>query len=153
MNLRMNGKAGKRASSVGVVAVALAATLAGMTGSAYAAGPTGSEACPSNSFCLYYNSPNAGWGSFEHWSPATDRDLSQDTFSNWGNGSGYGQAVGGNAAAVVNNTGQTVAVYSGTNCSTEQSHNPNPAVTKFAPYTSGQLTGSLYNGAWSFCGD
>jgi hypothetical protein len=152
MNVRMNGNAWKRVSSLGVVAVALTATLVGMTGSADAAGPTGSEACPSNSFCLYYNSPNA-WGSFEHWSPATDRNLGGDTFSNWGNGSGYGQVVGGNAAAAVNNTGQTVAVYSGTNCSTETSHNPNPAVAYFAPNTSGQLTGSLYNGAWSFCGD
>src|SRR5690349_4087920 len=118
MNVRMSGKAVKRTASFGVVAATLAATLTGMTGSAYAAGPGGAEACPSNSFCLYFNSPQYGWGSFEHWSPATDRNLGQDTFSNWGNGSGYGQTVGGHAASAVNNTGQTVAVYNGTNCST-----------------------------------
>ncbi|MFD0332191.1 hypothetical protein ACFQZC_38355 [Streptacidiphilus monticola] len=33
-----------------------------MTSSAYAAGPGGVEACPSNTVCLYYNSPAYGWG-------------------------------------------------------------------------------------------
>ncbi|GAB2698377.1 hypothetical protein [Kitasatospora kifunensis] len=57
-------------------AAAATATLVGTAGSAHAdAPPTGAEACPSGSFCLYYNSPNAGWGSFEHWSPATARNL------------------------------------------------------------------------------
>jgi hypothetical protein len=152
MNLRMSGRAGKRAASVGVVVAALAATLAGTAGSAYAVGPGGSEACPANSFCLYYNSPNR-WGSFEHWNPLTAYDLGQATFSNWGNGSGYGQTVGGNAAAAVNNTGHTVAVYNGINCSTSGSSNTNPEVEYFEPNTYGRLDGGLYNGAWSFCGD
>ncbi|WP_329560302.1 hypothetical protein [Kitasatospora sp. NBC_01266] len=93
---RNNG--GKRTASVGVVAAALAATLVGITESAYAAGPGRSEACPSNSICLDFNSPGYNWGSFEYWSPGQYGDLGQFTFSNWGNGSGYGVNVGGNAA-------------------------------------------------------
>ncbi|MBX7550162.1 peptidase inhibitor family I36 protein [Streptomyces sp. NPDC004232] len=87
-----------------VLAAAAAATLLGTTTPAYAAGPGGAEACPSGSFCLYYNSPGAGWGSFEHWSPGSFSDLSQFSFRDWGNGSGYGQTVYKNAASVVNNT-------------------------------------------------
>ncbi|WP_052442644.1 peptidase inhibitor family I36 protein [Streptacidiphilus neutrinimicus] len=86
------------------LAVAAAVTLLGTTTPAYAAGPGGAEACPSGSFCLYYNSPGVGWGSFEHWSPGSFSDLSQYFFRDWGNGSGYGQTVYKNAASVVNNT-------------------------------------------------
>ncbi|WP_280671535.1 MULTISPECIES: hypothetical protein [unclassified Kitasatospora] len=136
---------GKRTASLGVVAAALAATLAGMTGSAYAVGPTGSETCPSNSICLYFNSPGHYWGSFEHWSPGQYGDLGQFTFSNWGNGSGYGVNVGGNAASLVNNTSQNLTMYNYTY------NNPgsNPVVGYFPPHYANVLPPGLYNGAWS----
>ncbi|MBB4928823.1 hypothetical protein [Kitasatospora kifunensis] len=116
-----------------------------MTGSAYAAGPGGSEACPNGSICLYYNSPQYGWGSFEHWSPGGYGDLGQFTFSNWGNGSGYGVNVGGNAAAVVNNSGQNLTMYNYTY------NNPgsNPVVGYIQPGYAGALPSGLFNGAWS----
>ena len=95
-----------------ISATAAAASLLGTAGSAYAdAPPTGAEACPSGSVCLYYNSPQYGWGSFEHWSPGAYGDLSQFHFSNWGNGSGYGQTVEENAASIVNNTSGTWNVW------------------------------------------
>ncbi|WP_369373023.1 peptidase inhibitor family I36 protein [Streptomyces sp. cg36] len=79
------------------------------TSGAYAA-PGGVEACPSNSVCLYYNSPNLGWGSFENWSPGQSFNLAYYKFGHWGNGSGAGQSVLNNAASIVNNTGHTVYV-------------------------------------------
>lgn len=100
----------KRGIAMGVIAAAAAATFCGMTGSAFAAGPGGAEACPNGTVCLYYNSPQNGWGSSEHWSPGGSFNLSQYTFSNWGNGSGYGQTVAYHAASIVNNTGHGVTV-------------------------------------------
>jgi hypothetical protein len=147
----MSAKTGKRVASVGVVAAAVAAALVGTTGSAFAVSrPTGAEACPANSFCLYFNSPQYGWGSFEHWSPPSDYNLGDATFGNWGNGSGYGVTVGGHAAAAVNNTGHTVAIYNDINCHAKQSGG---AVEYFDPNDFGQLAPGLYNAAWSFCGD
>ncbi|MFE0459462.1 hypothetical protein ACFW1A_09400 [Kitasatospora sp. NPDC058965] len=89
-----------------LVCAVAATTVLSLAGPANAdAPPTGAEACPSGSFCLYYNSPSLGWGSFEHWSPGSYSDLSQFSFRNWGNnGSGYGRTVYKNAAAAVNNT-------------------------------------------------
>jgi hypothetical protein len=89
-----------------VVLIGAVAALLGTTAPAYAAGPGGAEACPSGSLCLYYNSPRLGWGSYEHWSPGNYGNLGNYRFRNWGNGSGYGQTVGGNAASLVNNTNQ-----------------------------------------------
>lgn len=95
-----------RASAVATTAAVAAAVLLGATGAAHAdAPPTGAEACPSGSICLYYNSPNLGWGSFEHWSPGAYGDLSRFRFGTWGNGSGYGRSAGGHAASAVDNTG------------------------------------------------
>ncbi|MFC1411520.1 peptidase inhibitor family I36 protein [Streptacidiphilus sp. N1-12] len=130
----------KRQMAVGVVAVAAAAMLTGMTGSAYAAGPSGAEACPSGNFCLYYNSPGYGWGSFEHWSPGNFPDLGQYSFRDWGNGSGYGQSVVNNAASFVNNTGVTWTVYNQTGTQ----------VSYYHPGTSGIL--AFPNGDWSMYG-
>lgn len=96
--------------TLGVVAVALAsaALIVGLAGPASAAGPGGAESCPSGSFCVYYNSPQYGWGSFENFSgPANWSSLSGFTFAHWGNGAGYGQGVEYNIASVVNNTGAT----------------------------------------------
>ena len=101
----------KRKLAVGVVAAAAAAMLCAMTGSAYAAEPSGAETCPSGSFCLYFNSPQYGWGAFEHWSPGVTDYLNGDTFADWGNGSGYGQGVANNAASFVNNTGVPWTMY------------------------------------------
>jgi hypothetical protein len=126
----------KRKFAVGLVAATAAATtLLGIT-SASAAGPGGSEACPSGSVCLYYNSPGVGWGSFEHWSPGQYSDLSLYRFGNWGNGSGYGQTVYNNAASLVNNTGYNVAVCVYTNLA---------GCSYFGSGYSGALPGGLHN--------
>ena len=130
----------KRQLAVGVVAVAAAAMLAGTAGSAYAAGPSGAEACPSGNFCLYYNSPQYGWGSFEHWSPGNFPDLGQYSFRDWGNGSGYGQSVADNAASFVNNTGVTWTVY----------NQAGTQVAFYHPGTSGIL--AFTNSDWSMYG-
>ncbi|WP_225849016.1 peptidase inhibitor family I36 protein [Streptomyces sp. HPF1205] len=96
----------KRKLAGGLVgATAVVATLLATTSPAYAAGPGGVEACPNGSFCLYYNSPGAGWGSFEHWSPGSYSDLHGFYFRDYGNSSGYNQPVWENAASAVNNTG------------------------------------------------
>lgn len=100
----------KRTRVYGLMSVATAAVwLLAMTGSAYAdAPPTGAETCPSGSVCLYFNSPNLGWGSFEHWTGGSGADyfLGDYKFKNWGsNGSGYGVVVAANAASFVNNSG------------------------------------------------
>ncbi|MEZ0096165.1 hypothetical protein [Streptacidiphilus sp. EB129] len=106
----------KRKLALGLVAVAASAcSVLGMTGSAYAAGPGGAESCPGGTVCLYYNSPGAGWGSSEHW-PRGEYNLFNCRFTNWGNGSGYNQVVGDNAAAVVNNTGSVAYVCNGGGC-------------------------------------
>jgi hypothetical protein len=96
----------KRAMSAALaVAVGATALTCGVAGAAYAAGPSGAEACPAGTICLYYNSPDLGWGSFEHFTSDADNYLSNYTFRDWGtNGSGYGQTVSMNAASVVNNT-------------------------------------------------
>ncbi len=96
----------KRAISAALaVAAGAAALTGGVAGSAYAAGPSGAEACPDGTICLYYNSPNLGWGSFEHFTVGANSNLGNYSFRDWGNGSGYGQTVYKNAASVVNNTG------------------------------------------------
>ncbi|MDH6115550.1 hypothetical protein P3T36_007876 [Kitasatospora sp. MAP12-15] len=144
MNLLITGKAMKRTAFISIVAVAAAATLAGMTGSAYAAGPGGSEACPSNSICLYYNSPGYNWGSFEHWSPGDYPDLSKFTFSNWGNGSGYGVNVAGNAASLVNNTDKYVGIANFTYNNT----GPGTTVHWLGPGYSDALPADVRNADW-----
>lgn len=100
----------KRTSVIAVVtsAVVAAATVIG-------AGPaSASETCPSNSICLYFNSYEYGLGSFEHWSPGPGYNLSDFYFKNWGNnGSGYNTVVAGHAAAIVNNTGNTLWISDG----------------------------------------
>ncbi len=95
----------RRAISAALAVAACAAALTGgVAGSAYAAGPSGAEACPDGTICLYYNSPNNDWGSFEHFTVGANNYLDSYTFRDWGNGSGYGQTVYKNAASVVNNT-------------------------------------------------
>ncbi|HTJ66867.1 MAG TPA: hypothetical protein VL551_04995 [Actinospica sp.] len=126
----------RKIATFAMVAGTVAAAL-GTGGAAYAAGPSGSEACPSGSACLYFNSPEYGWGSYEHWSPGYYW-LSNYTFSNWGNGSGYGQSVADHAAAFVNNTTQTWYV-----CPQSGACEPYP------PGYSGRL-GGTYNNDWSF---
>ncbi|WP_107054582.1 peptidase inhibitor family I36 protein [Streptomyces sp. NRRL S-350] len=107
MRIRMGRHAAAKAAAV----AALTAGAMGLaTGNAFAAGPGGAEACPSGNVCLYYNSPGYNWGSWEDWSPNQIVYLGGATFSHWGNGSGYGQVVLGNAASIVNNTGHTVWV-------------------------------------------
>jgi hypothetical protein len=95
----------RRALSAALTVAACAAALTGgVTGSAYAAGPSGAETCPDGTICLYYNSPNNEWGSFEHFTVDAGNYLDNYYFRDWGNGSGYGQTVYKNAASVVNNT-------------------------------------------------
>lgn len=95
----------KRTTFAVLAAAACATALTfGMTGSAYAAGPSGAEACPDGTICLYYNSPELGWGSFEHFTSSANNYLSNYYFRDWGNGSGYNQTVNKNAASVVNNS-------------------------------------------------
>jgi hypothetical protein len=75
------------------------------------AGPaSAAEGCPSGQVCLYYNSNDMG--SYEHWSDHGQFDLSNYTFSNWGDGSGYGETVYDNAASVYNNTGEDIYIWS-----------------------------------------
>jgi hypothetical protein len=96
----------KRGLSIGTAAAAAALVLTvGTPGSAYAVDPpTGVEACPGGTLCLYYNSPGYGWGAFAYWGAYGEFDLSQYSFGNWGNGSGHNQVVANNAASVVNNS-------------------------------------------------
>jgi hypothetical protein len=94
----------KRTSAFVTLAASIT-TVVGIAGPASAA-----EGCPSGQVCLYYNSGEEG--SYEHWSTSGEYDLFNYTFSNWGNGSGYGQTVGNNAASVTNNTGETVWILS-----------------------------------------
>lgn len=92
-------------------AIALAASAATVV---VAAGPaSAAESCPAGQVCLYYNSNELG--SYEHWSTPGEYDLEYYTFSNWGNGSGYGQTVYNNAASVTNNTGHTIYIASSVN--------------------------------------
>ena len=91
-----------------VTLAASAAAVIGIAGPASAA-----ESCPSGQVCLYYNSGEEG--SYAHWSTPGDYDLFNYTFGNYGNGSGYGQVVGNNAASVTNNTGETVDILSTAN--------------------------------------
>jgi hypothetical protein len=111
-----------------------------VTGAQYAAAPGGSEACPSGSLCLYYNSPQYGWGSYEHWSPGYYGNLGNYQFKNWGNGSGYGVTVGGHAASVVNNTGQDWIICSDTALSGCQ---------KVGPGFAGALPEFLHDADWA----
>ncbi len=124
----------KRKIVVGLVTIAAAL---GMATPASAAGPGGAEACPNGSICLYYNSPQYGWGSYENWSPGWVPSLFNNTFSHWGNGSGYGQQVANNAAAVVNNSGVTWSLCTrGTNYG---------ACEQIQPGYAGVLDDFLYN--------
>ncbi|MFC5911797.1 hypothetical protein [Streptacidiphilus monticola] len=116
-----------------IAGTAGAAWLFGMTSSAYAAGPGGVEACPSNTVCLYYNSPAYGWGSFEHWTSG-GYSLSDYTFRDYGNGRGYNVTVANNAAGFVNNTGVEWGVYT-----------QGGAVQYLDPYSSGALNGNIAN--------
>lgn len=109
----MHARAGWRAARAAAVGAVTMAAVALATGGAHAAGPGGSEACPSNAVCLYYNSPEYGWGSFENFSPnLRGLDLSLFKFTNWGsNGSGHGVVIAMHAASIVNNTDHFVNVY------------------------------------------
>ncbi|MER5635524.1 hypothetical protein ABT095_01025 [Kitasatospora sp. NPDC002227] len=136
----------RRLAAAALVAVTTGATLVGTTAPSYAAAPTGAETCPSGSICLYYNSPQYGWGAFEHWSPGGYGDLSEFTFANWGNGSGYGVSVGGHAASVVNNSGHTLTFYNG-----KWAHG---TVVFYAdPGYAGVLPSGIYNNEWSMYTD
>lgn len=86
------------------VALATAAITLGVVGVASANAPGGSETCPSGAFCVYYNSWQYGWGSFAAYYPASVSSGSR-TFNIKADGSGYGQSVFDDAAAIVNNTG------------------------------------------------
>ena len=132
----------KRTISFGIAAVSAAAVILGTSGAAYAAAPGGAESCPSDSICLYYNSPQYGWGSFEHWSPGSYGDLGQFTFSNWGNGSGYGIRVGGNAASVVNNTATRLTIYNAT-------YSHGTVLDTVPPGYAGVLPSGIANAEWS----
>lgn len=57
-----------RRTAAGIVTTAAMTLAIGVatTGVANAAGPGGVETCPSGSFCLYYNSSENNWGSFEN---------------------------------------------------------------------------------------
>jgi hypothetical protein len=98
----------KRTSVIAVMTAAVAATIV-------VAGPaSASENCPSDSICLYYNSVEYGLGSYEHWSPGAGYELSNFRFTNWGNnGSGYNVVVAGHAAAITNNTGDSLWISDG----------------------------------------
>ncbi|MFE5584565.1 peptidase inhibitor family I36 protein [Kitasatospora sp. NPDC056531] len=108
----MRIRVGHRTAKVAVVGALTLGAMGLTTGSAFAATPpTGAEACPSGNVCLYYHSPQYGWGAWENWSPGQTVDLRNAHFSHWGNnGAGWGQTVADNAASLVNNTGQPVAV-------------------------------------------
>ncbi|MFE2070658.1 peptidase inhibitor family I36 protein [Streptomyces sp. NPDC059467] len=105
---------GRRTGKLAIVGTLTVAALSLATGGAFAATPpTGAEACPSGNVCLYFNSPQYGWGAWEDWSPGQSLSLSDFKFAHWGNnGSGYGQTVYDKAASIVNNTGHTVVVES-----------------------------------------
>jgi hypothetical protein len=126
----------KRKIVVGLVA---AAAVLGMNTPAFAAGPGGAEACPNGTICLYYNSPQYGWGSFENWSPGWVPSLFNNTFAHWGNGSGYGQQVANNAASVVNNSGVTWSLC------TRNAGGPYGACEQIQPGYAGVLDDFLYN--------
>ena len=109
----MRIRIGRRAAMAVAVGTATLGAMALTAGGAQAdAPPGGVEACPANSVCLYYNSPGAGWGSFENFSPGLrGLDLSLFKFSHWANGSGYGKVIYGDAASIVNNTNDYVKIY------------------------------------------
>ncbi|MFI9363149.1 peptidase inhibitor family I36 protein [Kitasatospora sp. NPDC053057] len=107
----MRIRIGRRTGKVAAVGALTLGALGLTTGGASAATPPGgAEACPNGNVCLYFNSPQYGWGSWEDWSPGQTVDLRNAHFSHWGNGSGWGQTVADHAASIVNNTGQPVAV-------------------------------------------
>ncbi|SEM29515.1 peptidase inhibitor family I36 protein [Streptacidiphilus jiangxiensis] len=108
----MRIKLGRLTATVTAVAALTVGATSLTTGNAFAAGPGGVEACPSGNVCLYFNSPQYGWGAWEDWSPGQSLSLTDFTFAHWGNGSGYGQTVYDRAASIVNNTGHTVIVES-----------------------------------------
>ncbi|MFI0719731.1 peptidase inhibitor family I36 protein [Streptomyces sp. NPDC021224] len=110
----MRIKVGRRtAQAVAVGALTIGATALATGGAQAVTPPGGAATCPSNSVCLYYNSPENGWGAFEHFSPGQHGlDLSRFKFTNHGNtGNGYGYVIAMNAASIVNNTDHFVNVY------------------------------------------
>jgi hypothetical protein len=80
--------------------------------------PLGNEACTPGAFCLYYNSPAYGWGSFAHLYDlgATKMSLGNVRFLNYGDGGGYYQRAWHTAAGYANNTGYIVWVCSSSQC-------------------------------------
>jgi hypothetical protein len=78
----------------------------------------------------------------EHGRPGSYSDLGQFTFGNWGNGSGDGIQVGGNAASVVNNTATQVTIYNGTNFR-------GTSLYPVPPGYAGALPGGIANAGWS----
>lgn len=114
------------------VALATVAITMGAVGAANASAPGGSETCPSNTFCLYYNSWQYGWGSFAEYPPGTPGPL---TFNVYGNGSGYGQSVIDNASAIVNNTGEYWEM-----CTADRNH-----CEYYAPGEAGNVSPDIHN--------
>lgn len=98
-----------RRTAAGIITTAAMTLAIGVatTGVANAAGPGGVETCPTGSFCLYYNSSENNWGSFENFTPGSYPNLSGYRFGHYANGSGYNASVYNNVAAIVNNTGQS----------------------------------------------
>ncbi|MFI0897017.1 hypothetical protein [Streptomyces sp. NPDC020983] len=108
----MRIRIGRRAAQAAVVGAMSLGMVGLATGGAQAAGPGGNEACPSNAVCLYYNSPEYGWGSWENFSPGQHGlNLSLFRFTHTGNGSGYNVVIAMHAASIVNNTDHFVNVY------------------------------------------
>jgi hypothetical protein len=137
----MRIRVGRRPAKAATVAALTLATLSLATGGAYAAGPGGVETCPSGTLCLYYNSPNYNWGSFEHWTPGSFADLTQYTFRDWANGSGYNAVVATDAASLVNNTSSTWYVCNG--------YFYTPSCWSFGPGYANALPSQLHNNSYS----
>lgn len=83
------------------IALATSGITVGAVGAASASAPGGNETCPSQAFCVYYNSWQYGWGSFAVY---YTNEIIATTFDFTGNGNGYNDPVKDNAAAIVNNT-------------------------------------------------
>lgn len=93
------------ALSVSLAAVVTTTILGAGVANAQVAQPTGAEACPQGSVCLYYNSPGYGWGAWENWTEGEFQLDEGARFMHWGSsGRGYGSGVAYNAASIVNNT-------------------------------------------------
>lgn len=122
------------------IALATAAITTGMVSAASANAPGGNETCPSNAFCVYYNSWQYGWGAFAVYPGdlLLSEDLSgypRDLFANKGNGSGYNDEVYHNVAAVVNNSSLTWTL-----CTDNQNW-----CEDYAPGEAGNVSPSIHN--------